>query len=83
MEPRFLLTAYLVQNTADDGSTGTLRWAINQVNGNPGPGVIKFDIPGTGVQRIALLSALPQIDNPTLIDGTSEATSEGRTQVLL
>ena len=77
MEPRFLLTAYLVQNTADDGSTGTLRWAINQVNGNPGSGTTDFDIPGTGVQRIALLSPLPQITNPVLIDGTSEATSEG------
>jgi len=64
MEPRFLLTAYLVQSTADDGSTCTLRWAINQVNENPGPGTINFDIPGTGVQRIALLSLLPQITNP-------------------
>ncbi len=77
MEPRLLLTAYLVQSTADDGSTGTLRWAINQVNENPGLGTIDFDIPGTGVQQIALLSALPQITNPVLIDGTSEATSQG------
>ena len=37
MEPRFLLTAYLVQSAADDGSVGTLRWAVNQVNEIPAP----------------------------------------------
>ena len=77
MEPRFLLSAYLVQSTADDGSTGTLRWAINQVNDNTGPSTIDFDIPGKGVQQIALLSALPQITNPVLIDGTSRGREPG------
>lgn len=72
MEPRLLLTAYLVQSTADDGSVGTLRWAVLQVNANPGPNTIQFDIPGTGVQQIALGSPLPQVTNPVLIDGTSQ-----------
>ncbi len=45
---------YVVTKTADDGSTGTLRDAINQVNNQSvAPlGVIVFDIPGTGVQTI-------------------------------
>ena len=72
MEPRLLLAAYIVQSTADDGSAGTLRWAVLQVNANSGPGTIRFDIPGTGIQQIALLSPLPAITNPVLIDGTTE-----------
>ena len=77
MERRFLLTSYVVQSTADDGSAGTLRWAILQVNANSGPGVIKFDIPGMGVERIAVHSPLPVITNPVSIDGTTEPSYAG------
>ncbi len=72
MESRLLLASLFVTSTADDGSTGTLRWAINQVNENPGPGTIDFDIPGTGVQTIAPLSPLPALTSPVTIDGTSQ-----------
>ncbi len=72
-----MLTAYLVQSMADDGSVGTLRWAVLQANANPGPNMIQFDIPGTGVQQIALGSPLPQITNPVLIDGTTQPNYAG------
>lgn len=77
LEPRVLLTAYVVSSPADDGGTGTLRWAIAQVNANAGPSAIQFAIPGTGVQRIALLSPLPMITKPVLIDGTTEPNYAG------
>ncbi len=81
MEPRLLLTAYVVQSTADNASTGTLRWAVLQANANPGPSTIQFDIPSTGVQRIALSSPLPQIVNPIVIDGTTEPGYAGHPSI--
>ena len=69
MEARLLLTGpYVVTSTADDGSAGTLRWAVSQVNSSTGPGVIQFDL-GTGLQRIAMVGPLPEITNPVQIDG--------------
>ena len=65
---------YVVTKTADDGSTGTLRDAINQVNNQSvAPlGVIVFDIPGTGVQTIQVQSALPAITKAAIIDGYTQ-----------
>ena len=50
LEDRQLLSTFNVTSTADDGSTGTLRWAINQVNSDTGPfpDTIDFNIAGTG-----------------------------------
>lgn len=78
MEPRVLLTSYLVQSTSDDGTMGTLRWAVLQVNSDPGPDSIQFKIPGAGVERIAILSPLPEITKPVLIDGTTEPNYAGQ-----
>ena len=60
--------------SCDDGSGDcTLRAAIQEANaaasGIGGPDTIGFDIPGTGVQKIAPGSALPDIQDPVLIDG--------------
>src|SRR5271157_4210718 len=77
MEPRVLLATWTVQNPADDGSAGTLRWAIAQVNSGTGPGTIEFDLPGSGVQVITLGSPLPEITNPLVIDGTSQPVYKG------
>jgi uncharacterized repeat protein (TIGR01451 family) len=72
MEPRLLLATYMVQNLADDGSSGSLRWAIQQVNGDAGRDSIQFDIPGSGVQLITITSPLPPITTPVVIDGTTQ-----------
>jgi hypothetical protein len=72
-----------VTKTADDGTTGTLRWAITQANDNRGPDTINFSIPTSdpnyesrnGWWRITInntLGALPTLtDNGTTIDGHS------------
>ncbi len=43
LEVRMLLSAISVTNTLDDGSEGSLRWAIDQANSNQGPETISFD----------------------------------------
>jgi CSLREA domain-containing protein len=63
--------------SCDDGSGDcTLRAAIQEANaaanGIGGPDTIGFDIPGTGVQKIAPGSALPDIQDPVLIDGYTQ-----------
>src|SRR5690348_2511157 len=78
MEDRLLLTTYQVTNTLDDGSPGSLRWAIGQTNGGPGGDSITFSIgSGTGVRTIAVTSALPAITVPVTIDATLGADYAG------
>ena len=43
LEERRLLATFTVTSTADDGSAGTLRWAIAEANATPGPNTIDFD----------------------------------------
>src|SRR3954464_1466439 len=43
LEDRQLLSTFTVNSTADDGSTGTLRWAIDQANSAGGDETIAFD----------------------------------------
>ena len=72
VEDRTLLSTFLVTNTADSGP-GSLRQAILDSNAATGAtNTIDFDIPGSGVQTIAPLSALPAITKPVLIDGFSQ-----------
>src|SRR5262245_30415704 len=42
-ERQLLSSTYTVISTADDGSDGTLRWAIGQVNSDPGPDADTID----------------------------------------
>jgi hypothetical protein len=70
----------VVTNTADSGA-GSLRDAINQANCLGGPLTITFNIPGTGVQVIKPLSALPTILTPVTIDGYSQPGSSPNTLV--
>jgi hypothetical protein len=46
-----------VTHTADDGSFGSLRWAINEANSQVGPNTINFNVSGT----ITLASPLPAL----------------------
>ena len=70
-------------NTLDDGSTGSLRWAIQQVNGANGDQLetIDFDIPGTGPFTISPTSPLPTITHPVFINGYSQPNSSPNAQV--
>src|SRR5271157_445870 len=72
MEDRTLLASFLVINTVDSGP-GSLRQAILDSDAaTGGTNTIDFDIPGSGVQTIAPLSALPAITQSVLIDGFSQ-----------
>ena len=63
---------YTVTNTLDDGSVGSLRWAIQQANANAGHDTIDFNIAGSGTQVIALGSDLDTITDQVTIDGTTQ-----------
>lgn len=71
LEGRSLLSTFSVVNTNDNG-TGSLRWAIQQANANPGADVVDFHIPGSGTHSIAPLSALPAVTEAVTIDGTTQ-----------
>ena len=65
------MATFVVNTTADSG-VGSLRQAILNSNAaTPGPNEIDFNI-GTGAQTISLISALPSISVPVLIDGTTQ-----------
>jgi hypothetical protein len=81
LEDRQLLSTFTVTSTGNDGSTGTLLWAINQVNSDTGPfpDKIDFNFPGTGPFVILPDFQLPTINNPAIIDGYSEPGSSPNT----
>jgi CSLREA domain-containing protein len=73
---------FIVTNTGDSGA-GSLRNAIELANLTANidastPDTIKFDIPGAAPHTIQLLSALPEITDPVVIDGTTEPDFVGR-----
>ena len=73
---------FAVTTTADSGP-GSLREAILDANQTGGSTTIVFAIPGTGVQRIALLSPLPAISHAVLIDGFSQPSYAGTPLILI
>lgn len=78
-----MLSTFTVTDTSDDGSdTGSLRYAIGQVNSDPNPGVdtIDFAIQGTGPFTINPIQQLPPLLHPVIIDGYSQAGSSVNTQ---
>lgn len=87
LEGRALLsTTYTVTRGADDSNTGSLRWAINQVNADltdspASPDHIEFNIPtsdpsynaSTGVWTLSIgTTALPQVGGSAVIDGYTQ-----------
>ena len=78
LEPRVLLSTFTVSNT--NGGAGSLRQAITSANGqaNGGsPDEIHFAIGGSGVHTISPTSALPTIDDPVLLLGTTQTGYAG------
>ncbi len=71
---------FVVTNTNDSGP-GSLRQAILDANAMPnegGPNLIRFDIPGAGVHTIRVISALPQISDPVVLDATTQPGYAGK-----
>lgn len=69
LEARELLA--VVINMADSGA-GSLRQAIIDTNTDPNDNIVTFNIPGSGVHTIALLSPLDPITSPVTIDATTQ-----------
>ncbi len=64
-----------VVTNVDDAGPGSLRQAILDGNDAPDENHIIFNLPGTGLYTINLLSPLPAITSPTIIDGWSQGGS--------
>jgi hypothetical protein len=71
-------STYIVTNTFDSGA-GSLRAALANANANPGPHVVQFNLPGSGVHTIAPLTPLPDITNAVTIDGYSQPGAKPNT----
>src|SRR5207302_6910105 len=71
LEERALLSMFTVINTNDSGP-GSLRQAILDSNNQPGQNTIQFKIASSAVQTITPLSALPNVTNSVIMDGTTE-----------
>ncbi len=85
LEDRWLLSAYVVTSTADDGSAGTLRDAINRANATGSTITeIDFNIGTAGsAQTINLASQLPAVTaKGVFINGLSQGGS-GNTKHLI
>lgn len=67
------LQNFVVTN-ADDHGPGSFREAIINANANTMSGTDKivFNIPGPGVKVISLLTPLPEITDPLIIDATTQ-----------
>jgi uncharacterized repeat protein (TIGR01451 family)/CSLREA domain-containing protein len=59
-------------NLCDPNGTCTLRGAITAANANPGADTIAFNIPGSGIHTITVLSGLPAITDAVTIDGSTQ-----------
>src|SRR5262245_14378786 len=70
LEDRIMLAGLVVTNTLDDGSTGSLRWAVGQANSNGVADTITFD---------ATVFATPQ--TITLTGGQLELTDSAKTTI--
>src|SRR5262245_33981172 len=84
LEARDVPAVFLVTNTDDSGG-GTLRQAILDANNTPnagGPDQIRFDISGPSTE-IFLNSALPNVTEAVVIDGTTQPGSGGLPAVQL
>lgn len=67
----------IVVTNSNDSGAGSLRDAITQANNTAALDTITFDIPGAGPHTIALLSALPVLTYPVVIDGLSQPGASG------
>src|SRR5262249_57720803 len=91
LEDRTAPATFTVTSTLDDGSSGTLRWAITQANADTDPtSLINFDIAPSGVQTIQVGSSgayagqsLPVLSHPATIHGPTEGGYSGSPLIVL
>ncbi len=81
---RLLSQTFTVTNPVNDGSTGSLSWAILQVDedttdSTSSPDVIDFNIPGTGPFTMAAPGTNAPAGNPVVINGYSQPGSSPNT----
>ena len=62
----------LVVTSTNNSGPGTLRQALLDANDAPGENLILFSLAGSGGHKIHLLSALPSVTSPVIIDGWSQ-----------
>ena len=84
LESRALLNGFTVISALGNTNAGTFYDAIAHADASteqsdPNPFVITFDIPDSGVQTIMLQQTLLPITHSVIIDGTTQATSQGET----
>ena len=72
---------FTVTHTGDAG-TGSLRQALLDANGNPGPDIIHFNVPGPGPHTITPETDLPSLTGPVTIDGYTQPGSTPNTLLL-
>src|SRR5258708_5791485 len=65
-----------VSSVADSGP-GTLRQALQDANDSPDANLVVFNFPGPAPYTIHLLSALPAVTSPIIIDGWSQPGFSG------
>jgi hypothetical protein len=78
LEERAVPAAFVVTTTADTGTTGSLRWAIQQVNASlDASNIIDFAIGALGSRQTLTLAnhLLPSITKSVTIDGYSQGSS--------
>ncbi len=81
LESRDAPAVFTVTTTADSGA-GSLRQAILNANANAGVDTIRFQI-GTGSQVITPATALPNITDPVILDGTTQTGYAGTPLIVL
>ncbi len=62
----------LIVTNAEDSGPGSFREAVKCANAIPGMDTITFNIPGAGPHKIPVLSALPTVLDPVIIDGFTQ-----------
>ena len=74
LEGRTLLSTFTVTSTADNGSAGTLRWAVEQANASDQASTINFSSQFNTPQKITLTGGPLVLSNPatTTITGPGE-----------
>jgi Planctomycete extracellular len=59
LEDRWLLSTFTVTNLLDDGSDGSLRWAVNEVDQTAGANTINFDSTVFNTPKTIILTGSP------------------------
>ena len=79
LEERIVLSPWLVTKSVDDGSSGTLRWAIGQANAEGGGSTITFDPTAFATAQTITLSSASGFGTLNLTEAGGTETIQGPT----